>query len=1322
MKTYGLQELESMWTIFKRSGTIVDMETQEHIIKQKITLLTPQQRIIMTRCRNLFNTNIQSWKEVATESFLVRMYAANQVKNNCHVNFIRVSAIIDTTVDSIAAWLWDFNSNEHQYSEKQRNDLLFMEHTRSYTNEQQICFATRMPWPIRCREFNLTMIKDKIGSKIEIAIETNSVPSSYKYNNDIKVVNGKLRGYFLIEPQTDSQLQCDTIQSKINYIQYCDPRGHIPFELMNKKFNTFPNFVVGCTNTFCKSKRIDSYREKIDIQVFDKPQYYDANENEIFTEISSIFQNIDTYENSQHSTVDVDVEYSSGPTRQTSYRMTSIIDAYPTKIASWLLASDNRAQLLNFVNHNGRNYVLEQQNEHKLHSYWIMDSHALGFRSRKFSSVIIWKLINGGRQIMIVKQDIDNNSSSENDTEKYVCGSMKQMVLLEFMPPDLCDKHHKCSKTKITSYFQVDSHASIIHHSTVDDIIKRESNLLSICKNHFDQNVLYDNYKIKDYALTLTSFPQINIVHSSSEKRMIGTAVSIIQKLKVNEKYVSGIVSKSIDISNHHGQKTNWSKNEIMIHGHKEDIISYFWNVSAKCRYNTYDTFRKVIHIENDYHQIIHTRTLFKYSIFGRKYTVNIDRIARTLCAHLNNTTYVYISIPTEFESTSSQYKRINISEIVIVSEIEPNKCKLSYLFHHQPDKSNPFDKIVYSIYYNSIISYYTNYVFYTASFFLRNSKLDSIDSFQCQCIARVLVAKISNIEPNVDKLDVISSFLNKHLALRELVDKYPWLPVMIDAITDMKLTLSVAVNSKLECITERDAENIGKSLAIAIRSRKTVSAAVDQWRLAYPSMRQLIDTYPWLTDLFTTLSLHVSKTARWGIIQRVGMGAFLCIFDTITDVYMINEYYRSQKYIFANSLIIMVLLNITTQLATVYIQHRKLPFKMLCKEALPALFGLKSSYGAYQIITGNVHREHHTFDALTELCISRVIETVTESIPSGILQLYVFLMSTEKTNSALFSIIISCMATSWISTTIGFDIDTDPDKRKNCPEFYGYIPDLGHQRQFVFGIMFINSLAQVMMRSLSVVLLIMVKFNWFIQFLSFDMSLFILYKILQNDFYTWIPLKGLILYVFSLLMRIMSKLITDFTGLHQSRHPFDMGGAYWSINQMFTQIIIWGSLYLFDKYSTIEQISLIRPLWIFIGSINFVWCMSIAAFLYYIGGKYRKTFFSSVTGRQHAIDTFIHGHTDANKSHIFLYNEHLWYSIRREVKEWCHTNWEEWCEEKPEWFTQTIIAKIPKDFIPVCRNIVGQSSNIRNIRRTILDFGGSSSLTINQIMTDDNV
>ena len=86
--------------------------------------------------------------------------------------------------------------------------------------------------------------------------------------------------------------------------------------------------------------------------------------------------------------------------------------------------------------------------------------------------------------------------------------------------------------------------------------------------------------------------------------------------------------------------------------------------------------------------------------------------------------------------------------------------------------------------------------------------------------------------------------------------------------------------------------------------------------------------------------------------------------------------------------------------------------------------------------------------------------------------------------------------------------------------------------------------------------------------------------------------------------------------------------------------------------------------------------------FLLLMKKEYRRTFFTTRTGKQWTMDFFLKGTEDSDKKVTVEHNKAQWRAIREDVKEWVQANWWRWKEEKPEWFDLAWQSKVPKEWI----------------------------------------
>ena len=130
-----------------------------------------------------------------------------------------------------------------------------------------------------------------------------------------------------------------------------------------------------------------------------------------------------------------------------------------------------------------------------------------------------------------------------------------------------------------------------------------------------------------------------------------------------------------------------------------------------------------------------------------------------------------------------------------------------------------------------------------------------------------------------------------------------------------------------------------------------------------------------------------------------------------------------------------------------------------------------------------------------------------------------------------------SAAATAFAATSMSYDFDISPIKRKKNPTFYGYVPNLGRGK--VFGLMLLSNTCHVINKYFSSALFLVASPLWFLIYSTGDMGLYFAIKIARRDFFTWIPVRGTTMQcAYAFLHRIVQKVLSDFTGIVHYRHP----------------------------------------------------------------------------------------------------------------------------------------------------------------------------------------
>jgi hypothetical protein len=219
---------------------------------------------------------------------------------------------------------------------------------------------------------------------------------------------------------------------------------------------------------------------------------------------------------------------------------------------------------------------------------------------------------------------------------------------------------------------------------------------------------------------------------------------------------------------------------------------------------------------------------------------------------------------------------------------------------------------------------------------------------------------------------------------------------------------------------------------------------------------------------------------------------------------------------------------------------------------------------------------------------------------------------------------------------------------------------------------MILNGALLLASKSLCIALLAIAGREYVVGYLLGDMGLYFVYKLLRRDLWHWIPLADTSLSaIWTVVERVVVKILVDFTGVVQLRAPGELGGIYFAGSQMAALAV---------PYVTTRIMGGVDmggvDLGTVVGSISAASVLSVSVFLLSIKRGYVSTFFSTRTGRDFVTSKFLR-EGDESKSAVFKYNVRCWLEIREDVQAWCSGGWDEWEVEKPEWFSKKWKARV---------------------------------------------
>mmetsp|Transcript_15759 Transcript_15759/g.32362 ORF Transcript_15759/g.32362 Transcript_15759/m.32362 type:complete len:676 (+) Transcript_15759:137-2164(+) len=570
--------------------------------------------------------------------------------------------------------------------------------------------------------------------------------------------------------------------------------------------------------------------------------------------------------------------------------------------------------------------------------------------------------------------------------------------------------------------------------------------------------------------------------------------------------------------------------------------------------------------------------------------------------------------------------------------------------------------------------------------------------------IGELLMKKVKEREKGTSKEDAVKTFIQENERLGELTERFLFMQGLLCIIVQNKVKRNAAREGGVESEADKEGIIMGARFTQTFVVAETPEKVVEKWAAEFPAVQEVMREYVWFKPMIEILAYQLMIKVRANVQLRVVIGAVTSMTDLATDIYVTVEFWRGKKYGYFYASLASLLVSMIMQMYFVWSNYRPLGKIRAARECSWILVGLKPAVDAYNVASGKEWEVGTHFPPLQEMGTMKTTEMFAEAIPGVIIQLMAIITSKEGDNTlAWLSVAVSVFTTGFGSATVSYDYDTDPARRKETPNFYGFVPADAWKRLWVFVSMLLITSSMLMIKCMTIVLLGMVGRNWVFAFIGADQALYLLVKLLRNDFWYWLPVGGSAEILSSIIVRVSIKLVVDFTSLVQFRHPQEVGGAYWSFSFLVTMTSLSAAIKFYETNGGDDKIVQLAwtMAWIFIPLV----LVSFAVLFYNMNRNYIRTFFSTQTGKGKNQDNFKNGPNDFIKLNIFWVTGHYWVGLEDEMKCFIEENWGKWEEKKPEWWTDALKATIPVEWIPTpeCRN--------RESQRRASDSGRRPSL-----------
>ena len=350
----------------------------------------------------------------------------------------------------------------------------------------------------------------------------------------------------------------------------------------------------------------------------------------------------------------------------------------------------------------------------------------------------------------------------------------------------------------------------------------------------------------------------------------------------------------------------------------------------------------------------------------------------------------------------------------------------------------------------------------------------------------------------------------------------------------------------RLQTISELTPEagaEIGAALSDCLMYNSTPAAAVDEWLTMFPALSVLEKECAWFKPMMKVVAKKKFAQSFFGLLLRAGALSMLSVVDMCSDAYSINSMYDSGEpgqVRLAKICAGLVALSFLLAVVVVLVQNCRQSYRKILLEILFVVLQIKPGIDSYRVMAEVEPPPLCLMNFENELIFTRIIEMIVESIPTSLFQLYAFLEGGGLINGGghalLFSVILATLNTSYTSSCISFDKDTNPHNRARNPTFYSYVPNSRSGRNVIFVAMFFTTFCSIVIKTFGIVLFVLAGQLYFKLYILADLAFFFAYKAIRNDLRYWLNLPNVASLVLSFLIRACTKYLVDFTAVSPTK------------------------------------------------------------------------------------------------------------------------------------------------------------------------------------------
>ncbi|GMH91106.1 hypothetical protein TL16_g11959 [Triparma laevis f. inornata] len=1013
---------------YRRNGKEVDRERRNAMAEvmraRRGKPLIEDQKAVFASCEELLGGEAEEgWKALESTSPEVEMsfkYFPPK-KGERSIGTGKAVCVVDCSAEEVAAWVMDICCNESMMISKEEGDPAKLElRERARANERTFATVKKMPFFLHNREFVFRIIWKSEEGKVLVAFE--SIDDEVDYGTKLKKIRGFLKGLWHIK---DLPVRGGAKQCRLTYINKMAPGGSIPTWVADKKADVALSVVKDAIDLFRQDEKVDaaelSELASLVREVWADEEYTEE-ENAALQRICEKFEGSLKTRNwkqlkSPDPFVKMDSTFEDGqsisrrlltpaPSTAVVGRAITVVDATLEDCAALELAKMTREGCKGHREFGGVDREVKKLNNHSELFYQSIDFGIAGFSTREWLAKGVWKMTDENNMVVVYED-------AEHDD--FPIGAGKN--------------------------YQADLKGSIPKFLANSKIIDTLANL-SKTRKRFDKSLDIDaGRRVK---LSQVIKREVMSKEDSSEEYALDKFEALFEERKGFER-----PSRIIGLADTKLLGHGWGSTSVDVRAEMEEVVSFFWDFGSRANMEISGDVERTFEEDEEgtgLRKVVRRRQQLE----STHVTTHRDRIFTSVMTlqKINNDTIVLLLTPIWWKE-GEKMVRIR-AHSAITNATEPMNAKETVVMRFR--RMGLVTKLDYAceIETGSLVTKSTNRQFVerrlgeiaeVSIHFQRLLKLEDCMEHDGHAIGYDLVWDATSPWRRVERLQEV---FKKNRALRELGQRHSWIKEMMAIAVLGNLHRNKPVETKLDCVVDSEARQIGKNLIPALMTEALAESGVDQWRVQNRAVRELCERHEWFKPMFVALGKDIVKTAHWGLMARVIVGAVLSVADMATDLFVLHQFWEGGKSMetFRNYSLASLAAHIFLQMIIVWMQNRKKGALRIMKETFIVVIGMKAPWDAYKVASGAEHEKDTQVDPLVEMSMSKSVEIFAESIPNIIIQTAAILKTletgTKPTGMALTSLLMSALTTGFVSASISYDLDSEPKSRANNPTFFG--------------------------------------------------------------------------------------------------------------------------------------------------------------------------------------------------------------------------------------------------------------------------------------------